>query len=549
MSWWKRIRPPKGPKTFDQDDLDRLGSDDFRAVAYIREDGTWLAAKGQRYNTVFTREMSALIASGEAPAPTNGEHSIRTVALAEISRLRGDSGHDVNRLLSKDTVTAGGKLLLAAITDAAAARASDLKVKITAHETIVRLRVAGSEFNYGEPWTVDQGRAAQEFAFNARDAGGGHATKLSRSTQSFSIAPQPEFALPANVIKLRGQRGAHEDGAAACEHMIFRFFYNDIGSGTSSLETLGLDDETLAQFAHDRRSLTGAVIIGGITGDGKSTTLVSVLRALYDHHGGRISIATVEDPVEYQIPGDGIIQMPISSSGSADERNAEYAKLLSHFVRINPDVGMISEMRDVASARQALQFVDSGHKVYSTIHVNNANAIPFRLMDMGVSPSEICKPGAVALLVKQSLYPELCPHCSLPSRADNVVIPIELSLYGGDQRLVRFRNPRGCSQCIDEDATAVAIKAWRGYSRQKAVAETIKPDETYLRHVQDRNTFDAYNYWLSPEGLAGRTISMKLRDLVMGGKLDPNDAIHKGAKFDELPPIRSLKNGSSDDAA
>lgn len=544
MKWLSRITPRKGPRTYSQAELDGLGSDEFRAIAYVKEDGTWYVAKGHRYEPVFTREMPQLVEKGLAPAPAHGEHSINSVALAEISRLRGDNAHDMTRILSDDTVTTGGKLLLSAINDAAQARASDIKIYVNAHHTLVRFRVAGTEHNYGEPWTVDQGRAALEMAFNARDEGGGHPTKVTRSFQSFSIAPRTDFALPHNVIKLRGQRGAHEEGAASCEHAIFRIFYNDLGTGSSELESLGLDDDTMEMFAEDMRSLSGAVVIGGVTGDGKSTTLVAVLRKLYEKHNGQISIATVEDPVESLIPGDGIIQMPISSSGSLADRTAEYAKALSHFVRINPDVGMISEIRDIASARQALQFVDSGHKVYTTIHVNNANAIPFRLMDMGVSPSEICKPGAIGLLVKQSLYPELCPHCALTMSSSSVVVPIELTRSGADHSRVRFRNPEGCQHCLSGGANDVAVKAWRGYSRQKAIAEIIKPDETYLRHVQEKQTFNAYNYWLDPNGLAGRTISMKLSALALAGHIDPNDAVRKGAKFDDARAVQKMKRGA-----
>lgn len=537
MNFLKRISARKASATFTQDALDLLGSDDFRAIAYIREDGTWLVAKGQRYEPVFTRELETLTANGKAPRPLRGDASIQTVALAEISRLRGESGHDLNRILSDETVTTGGKLLLQAIRDAAEARASDVKIFCNGDQTLVRFRVAGSEFNYGEPWTVDQGRAALEMAFNARDGGGGHATKIARAFQSFSIAPRPDFALPGNVIKLRGQRGPHEDGAAECEHMVLRFFYNDLGNGSSELPSLGFDEQTLDVFAADRRSLSGAVIIGGITGDGKSTTLVALLRAIYRAYEGKLSIATVEDPVEYSIEGDGIIQIPISSSGSLEERTKAFAQALSHFVRINPDIGMISEIRDIASARQALQFVDSGHKVYTTIHTETANGIPFRLMDLGVQPSEICKPGSIGLLVKQSLISVLCPHCALTPDTKGVIIPLELTRAGHDYQNIRFRNPEGCKHCIQTDANQVAKQAWRGYMRQQAVAEMIKPDETYLRHVQRREPFDAYNYWLSPEGLHGETISMKLSALALAGIVDPNDVVHKGAKFDARQTI------------
>ena len=78
-----------------------------------------------------------------------------------------------------------------------------------------------------------------------------------------------------------------------------------------------------------------------------------------------------------------------------------------HFCRVHPASGMVSEIRDADAAREVLQFIDTGHQVWTTIHVHSANAILFRLLDMGVSPAEVCKPGNVVLLMKQTLLPRL----------------------------------------------------------------------------------------------------------------------------------------------
>ena len=111
---------------------------------------------------------------------------------------------------------------------------------------------------------------------------------------------------------------------------------------------------------------------------------------------GQLNLVTLEDPVEYRIPG--AIQIAVPTAGAGETRAGHFKEALMHFCRVHPASGMVSEIRDADAARQVLQCVDTGHQIWTTIHVHNANAIPFRLIDMGVGAAEVAKPGNVALL-------------------------------------------------------------------------------------------------------------------------------------------------------
>ena len=130
---------------------------------------------------------------------------------------------------------------------------------------------------------------------------------------------------------------------------------------------------------------------------------------------GQLNVVTIEDPVEYPIPG--AVQIAVPTTGSGEERGKHFRNALMHFCRVHPASGMVSEIRDADAARQVLQFIDTGHQVRTTIHVHSANAILFRLLDMGVGTAEVCKPGNIELLMKQTLLPRLCDGCALEEPA------------------------------------------------------------------------------------------------------------------------------------
>ncbi|MCY3875776.1 MAG: ATPase, T2SS/T4P/T4SS family [Rhodobacteraceae bacterium] len=412
-----------------------------------------------------------------------------------------------------DGDTAHARVALRLLHDAADMHASDLKIIQRSHRTDVRLAVAGREIDYRETISVSDGRTIIAYLFDARDEGSGHTTKQQNEFQSFSITPG-KISMPARIAKIRGQKGYHEGAAGTQEHMVLRIVYSD-ARDVRSLEDLGFDPLVMEDLRYARGRLKGAVILGGETGHGKSTTIIRSVERLYDDLDGQISVVTVEDPVETRIRRSGVIQIPIPSAGTAEERTAAYRAALMHFVRINPHVGIVSEVRDAEGARQMIQFIETGHQVWTTVHIGSVNSILFRMIDMGIEPAELAKPGSITLLMRQCLVPLLC-HCARPV---------------GDGKTFRDRNSDGCDKCRagrDEDISS----AWAGYRRMIAVAETLVPDDEYLRCVRRNDAVAAWRHWTrSAEngGLEGLYVGHKLNLLVNAGLVAPHDARQNGA--------------------
>ncbi len=513
---------------------------DFREIAAVTQSGQYYVVEGgHQYQPTFRNAVEEFVRLNIAPRATSSNTQV--VTSAALRELYGSSRESAASAAGGiDTaITKLNKVL----SDAARAKASDVKIIQSEARTIIRIKVGGKEFSSSMSWTVSEGAVAMSTIFDARDDGTGHATSIDNSFQSFSVSPGAQkLRLPEGVVKLRGQKGFHEVDVGTGVHMVLRFFYSDDAQvATSTLESLGFDEETSRALALARAKLSGGIIIAGATGDGKSTTLIRVLERLYEEHAGQLSIVTIEDPVEYRIHGDGIVQIPVKSAGSGEERSAAFRQALMHFVRINPDVGSISEIRDADAAREVLQFVATGHQVWSTIHGSTAHGILFRLIEMGIPPEELCKPGSIELLMKQSLAPVLCPDCRLPFAGTmdsrKALLGRQLGELGIDPGEVRVRNPEGCRGCRPDSGDPVALAAWSGYLRLVAVAEVILPNEGYFERVRALDSFDALKYWLAPVeqgGMGGTPLPGKLSLMVSEGQLDPFDAIRKGTDFSKV---------------
>jgi general secretion pathway protein E len=504
-----------------------VGSDRFRSICFVHNSGATSIAHGYEYDDQLTIERRKLLANKQIPHPS----TTHSVSLEDIARAYTKAGTDTDATMKvADVSTSASQKLLKLIEDAARARASDVKIFQHDDKTIIRAKIAGRAQSFGVPWTPEEGLTALTYAFDARDEGGGHTTMQATVLQSFSISNKPNFPLPANVVKLRGQKGYQESDVRLGQHMVFRLFYSDDDPVAGDLDDLGFDAEIYNALAAERESDQGCVIVGGSTGDGKSTTLIRMIDRLAEERDGCIDIVTVEDPVEYRSKSESVMQIPVKSSGDGADRQAEYRGTLMHAMRINPDVCVVSEIRDSYGAKEVLQFVASGHKVYTTIHVASANKILFRLIELGVPPAELAGSGDISMLMKQSLVPLLCKSCSLPNTADAIQRAVRHLGFGLEGGLMS-RNPKGCPDCLGKYATEKGKAAWAGYERMAAVGEVIRPDDAYFEFVAKHDEAGARRHWLKPidqGGLGGTTLSAKLELLVKSGRIDITDAIRVG---------------------
>ena len=495
----------------------------FRRVCAAYPDGRCLIAAGHEADHRLRAALLALRQAGIVPDRLREE----TATLEEIAaRWRAAERTDPDGGAT-DIARRVGRLFA----NAAAARASDVAFENDGGTCRVFCIVNDRKLPLAEPMPADEGHEAMGFLFHCKDEGSAQTSYQRGAFQGFSVRAGGQVPLPETVSALRCQRGPHEpDG----DHLFARLFYRDRIERGMTLERLGFSAEEAAVFAEIRMSLHGGVFIGGAAGDGKSTTLATNLALQMEEADGRLNVVTIEDPVEYPIPG--AVQIAAPTTGSGDERGRRFQEALMHFCRVHPASGMVSEIRDADAARQVLQFVDTGHQVWTTIHVHSANAIPFRLLDMGVSASELCKPGNIKLLMKQTLLPLLCEACAVDRPGEGREAPDWLARQLRTWPSVRFRNAQGCAECDREDRGAVAAQAWNGYARQTAICEIVRPDAGYLAFVRDRDPAGAWSHWLSEMG--GVPIGVRIWELVASGAADPFDAMRKGARIEQAAEVR-----------
>lgn len=199
-------------------------------------------------------------------------------------------------------------------------------------------------------------------------------------------------------------------------------------------ETLGMDESLRDKVDALIAKPHGLVLVTGPTGSGKTTTLYAALSKLYDP---RKKIITIEDPVEYELPG--INQIPVNP-----KRGLTFATGLRHILRQDPDIIFVGEIRDGETAQIAVRSALTGHLIFSTLHTNDAISSIGRLIDMGVEPYLLASvlEGALA----QRLGRRVCPHCReqipMPEDVGHRLSPSELDLFKGS-----VWRGGGCTKC------------------------------------------------------------------------------------------------------
>lgn len=237
----------------------------------------------------------------------------------------------------------------------------------------------------------------------------------------------------------------------------------DQSSGVRALSTLGMPGETERAFLGLVRLSTGLVLVSGPTGSGKTTTLYSALATRND---ASVKIVTVEDPVEYQIPG--VTQIPVNRKAGLG-----FASALRSILRHDPDIIMIGELRDRETADVAVQAALTGHLVFSTIHTNDAPSGVTRLQDMGVEPYLIA--ATLQGIVAQRLVRVVCTQCAAP------IAPNDPQLIAFERR--GLEELRGAEALGARRGTGCAHCNGTGYRGRTGVYELYAPDAEERRRI------------------------------------------------------------------
>ncbi|HEY1786878.1 MAG TPA: ATPase, T2SS/T4P/T4SS family [Verrucomicrobiae bacterium] len=218
---------------------------------------------------------------------------------------------------------------------------------------------------------------------------------------------------------------------------------------SASLDKLGLDVDTFKQFKSAIDAPHGLILVTGPTGSGKTTTLYSALNEL---NNPQWNIVTVEDPVEFQIPG--INQVPTKK-----EIGLTFANALRSILRQDPDIVMIGEIRDTETAEIAIEAALTGHQVLSTMHCNDAPGAIARLDDMGIAPFLISS--SAILSCAQRLIRRICSHCKEPVTYPAKMFE-DLGIDPATFQGVQLYRGRGCERCKNT-----------GYAGRMAIIEAM----------------------------------------------------------------------------
>ena len=211
----------------------------------------------------------------------------------------------------------------------------------------------------------------------------------------------------------------------------------DKGGVALDFDRLGFMSDTLERFLDCLMQPHGILLVTGPTGSGKTTTLYTALDRLNQPD---VKILTVEDPVEYQMPGINQIQVK-------PQIDLTFANALRSIVRQDPDVIMIGEIRDLETAQIAVQSALTGHLVLSTVHTNDAPSTVNRLLDMGVE--DYLLTSTVVGILAQRLVRTLCPHCKEAYTAlPELVEEINLRRFSQEKDITLW-HARGCKQCAN----------------------------------------------------------------------------------------------------
>ncbi|MCK5028603.1 MAG: type II/IV secretion system protein [Bacteroidales bacterium] len=228
-----------------------------------------------------------------------------------------------------------------------------------------------------------------------------------------------------------------------------------------NIEYLGMNPDQLKNYTEGIKKPHGIILISGPTGSGKTTTLYATLKILNKEYS---NIVTIEDPIEYTLEGINQVQLKESIG-------LTFASALRTFLRQDPDVIMLGEIRDGETAKMAVRAALTGHLVLSTIHTNSAWGTISRLIDMGVPPFLVAS--TLNLSVAQRLVRMLCPECKEKHEFDPELYPRN---YIAPSKLKEHFTANGCEACY-----------YTGYKGRKAVYEIIPIDHELADNIKAQN--------------------------------------------------------------
>jgi type II secretion system protein E len=280
----------------------------------------------------------------------------------------------------------------------------------------------------------------------------------------------------------------------------------DKGTALLGLGELGMQLDVLTKFRKLISLPHGIILATGPTGSGKSTSLYAALQEIWSP---TTNILTIEDPVEYQVPGISQVQVRPGIG-------LTFASGLRSFLRQDPDIIMVGEIRDHETAEIAIHASLTGHLVFSTLHTNDAAGAVTRLLDMGVEPYLVAS--SLVGVVAQRLIRRVCSNCSEPTQFE----PDKLAAIGltGNEPGAVWRRGRGCEKCQNS-----------GYKGRQGLYELLIVDEEIRKMtVAGTSSNEMKNHAVAHQQM--RTLLGDGRNIVLQGRTTPDEILRVSQRED-----------------
>lgn len=272
----------------------------------------------------------------------------------------------------------------------------------------------------------------------------------------------------------------------------------DKNQAVYSLDQLGFEDDDRQKFEKAVRASWGMGLVTGATGSGKTTTLYAALNLL---NGQDVNISTIEDPVEYNFTG-------INQCQTKEQIGFGFAEALRAFLRQDPDIILVGEIRDTETAEVGMRAALTGHMVLSTLHTNDAPSAVMRLKDMNIEPFLINS--ALRVVVAQRLVRKICAHCKTDdTRADEATLR-RLGFPENSIGKFKAKRGRGCSDCRTT-----------GYKGRLAIYEVMPMTDPIREIIGKGGNTDEIRRTAVKEGM--RTLKMNCMMKVVRGDVSIED--------------------------
>jgi len=280
---------------------------------------------------------------------------------------------------------------------------------------------------------------------------------------------------------------------ASNERIVMRVLNKD--AGDISLEQLNFEEDDLKNLRKAIHSTQGLVLVTGPTGSGKTTTLYSILKEVSKPH---LNILTAEDPVEYELDGVGQVQIK-------ENIGFDFGRALRSFLRQDPEIILVGEMRDKETVDIGLKAALTGHLVFSTLHTNDAPSTITRLQNMG-TPDYLIS-AAVSLVLAQRLARKNCSKCIEPDPDVTIEVLKEMNFTEDQIANAKVSRGKGCESCKDS-----------GYKGRMGVYEILNVTKPIKEAILKKATTPELKAIALKEGF--RTMQDMGRSLILKGELN-----------------------------